>query len=72
MRRADVRAARARVVHGLNDDGAVRCNPRDAEARHRAEIGDLRIGDAAAITCPRCRGAGPRAARSRTARIVST
>lgn len=43
-----------RDVHGLDEDGMVACNPRDAEAAHRAEVADLRIASGAAITCRAC------------------
>jgi hypothetical protein len=32
----------------------VRCNPRDREAAHRAEMGDVATEDRAAVTCRNC------------------
>jgi hypothetical protein len=46
---------RHRVVHALDDDGMVACNPRDAEAAHRAGVGDIATGTRfAEITCRKC------------------
>lgn len=43
-----------RDVHGLDDDGMVLCNPRDAEAAHRAEVGDLATASLERVTCRKC------------------
>ena len=40
--------------HALNEDGMLLCNPRDREAAHRAEVGDIAIGERAAVTCKKC------------------
>jgi len=49
---------RTRDVHLLNEDGMVACNPRDREAAHRADVGDIATTtDRAAVTCKRCRAA---------------
>lgn len=46
---------RQRDVHGLNADGMLACNPRDPEAAHRADVGDIvTTADLAAITCKKC------------------
>ena len=44
-----------RDVHALDDDGNVLCNPRDKEAAHRAEVGDIAVGEGAEVTCSKCR-----------------
>jgi hypothetical protein len=42
-------------VHGLDADGNVLCNPRDREAAHRADVGDITTtAEPAAVTCKRC------------------
>jgi hypothetical protein len=47
---------RRRDVHALDADGNVLCNPRDREAAHRADVGDIQTSsDVAAVTCKRCR-----------------
>jgi hypothetical protein len=62
---------RLRDVHWLAADGVVACNPRDREAAHRAEQGDLLAVEGAgarggaAITCRTCREAFHRAAPRR-------
>ena len=43
-----------RDVHALDDDGMVLCNPRDREAAHRAEIGDIATGTPDRVTCRKC------------------
>ena len=49
---------RKRDVHFLDTDGMVACNPRDREAAHRAEMGDIAVtADAGAVTCEKCRAA---------------
>jgi hypothetical protein len=40
--------------HALDEDGMVLCNPRDREAAHRAEMGDIATGHRAAVTCRKC------------------
>ena len=45
---------RRRDVHALDADGNVLCNPRDREAAHRADVGDIATGEPAAVTCRRC------------------
>jgi hypothetical protein len=46
---------RSRDVHALNDDGMVACNPRDREAAHRAEVGDIVTASSRdAVTCVKC------------------
>jgi hypothetical protein len=46
--------SRKRDRHALDEDGMVLCNPRDREAAHRAEMGDIATGDRAAVTCRKC------------------
>ncbi|HEY4179134.1 MAG TPA: hypothetical protein VGM90_19960 [Kofleriaceae bacterium] len=47
---------RRRDVHLLDEHGAVACNPRDKEAAHRADVGDIATTtDRDAVTCKRCR-----------------
>ncbi len=43
-----------RDVHALDENGMVVCNPRDREAAHRAEIGDIATGEADEVTCRKC------------------
>lgn len=44
-----------RDVHALDDDGMVRCNARDREAAHRAEVeGIATAASARAVTCRKC------------------
>jgi hypothetical protein len=48
---------RKRDVHALDDDGNVLCNPRDPEAAHRADVGDLATAPGpgtAKVTCKKC------------------
>ncbi|MBA2541527.1 MAG: hypothetical protein H0V17_17930 [Deltaproteobacteria bacterium] len=45
---------RKRDVHALDADGQVLCNPRDPEAAHRADVGDVQTGEPPAVTCKRC------------------
>lgn len=42
------------MVHFLNEDGMVACNPRDREAAHRAEDEGIGSYNARAVTCPKC------------------
>lgn len=44
-----------RVLHLLDADGMVACNPRDREAAHRAEVEGIGTEDPRAVTCPKCR-----------------
>ena len=46
--------SRRRDVHGIDAHGMVACNPRDREAAHRAEQGDIQTGDLDSITCKKC------------------
>ncbi len=48
----DRRARRDR--HALNEHGMVLCNPRDKEAAHRADMGDVATGPPGSVTCPKC------------------
>ena len=43
-----------RDTHALNENGMVLCNPRDREAAHRADVGDIAVGEAETVTCKRC------------------
>jgi hypothetical protein len=55
MRRTRSSDERPRDVHLLDTDGNVACNPRDLEAAHRADIGDIKTTtDRARVTCKRC------------------
>ncbi len=42
-------------MHALDADGNVLCNPRDPEAAHRADVGDVVTGPAAEVTCTKCK-----------------
>jgi hypothetical protein len=42
------------VLHALNEDGMVLCNPRDREAAHRAEMQGIATEDNARVTCRKC------------------
>jgi hypothetical protein len=44
-----------RDIHALDEDGMVLCNPRDREAAHRAQMGDIATGEDGAVTCRKCR-----------------
>jgi hypothetical protein len=45
-----------REVHALDGDGMVACNPRDREAAHRAEVGDIATSAVRSeVTCEKCR-----------------
>lgn len=49
------RKNRPKEVHLLNEDGMVACNPRDKEAVHRAEMGDISVTeDFKKVTCKKC------------------
>jgi len=53
---------RHRDIHLLDENGVVACNPRDREAAHRAEMGDIAITTTrAAVTCKKCLAALHRA-----------
>ncbi len=52
MPRLDRRTTRD--VHALDEHGMVLCNPRDREAAHRADVGDIAVGDGDAVTCDKC------------------
>jgi hypothetical protein len=43
-----------RDIHALNKDGMVLCNPRDKEAAHRTQMGDITIEGAERVTCQKC------------------
>ncbi len=61
MSRRDPRRKRER--HALDDDGMVRCNPRDREAAHRAQVEGIATEVASEVTCPTCLAASPRVKR---------
>ena len=42
-------------IHALNEDGMVLCNPRDKEAAHRVQMGEIATGDRTSVTCRKCR-----------------
>jgi hypothetical protein len=44
-----------RVLHALDENGMVVCNPRDREAAHRAEVERIATDDPTAVTCSKCR-----------------
>jgi hypothetical protein len=50
MKRDD-RARRDR--HALDEHGMLLCNPRDREAAHRADVGDIATSDDD-VTCAKC------------------
>lgn len=41
-------------LHALDDNGMVRCNPRDRKAAHRAEMEGIATTDRRAVTCRKC------------------
>lgn len=43
-----------RDVHALDENGMVLCNSRDKEAAHRAQMGDILIGQGREVTCRKC------------------
>ncbi len=43
-----------RVLHALDKEGMVLCNPRDKEAAHRAQMEGIATEDRAAVTCRKC------------------
>lgn len=45
--------SRPRDRHALDDNGMVLCNPRDREAAHRADVGDIATS-ADDVTCKKC------------------
>jgi hypothetical protein len=49
-----MRDDRKREVHALDENGMVLCNPRDKEAAHRADVGDIVTGEGANVTCKKC------------------
>lgn len=56
MRRND--RDRKRLVHLYDQEGYLRCNPRDKEAAHRAAVGEIAVtDDPGRATCSRCRRA---------------
>ncbi len=42
------------LLHFLNADGMVACNPRDREAAHRADVEGIATDDPRAVTCEKC------------------
>ncbi len=42
-------------MHALDADGNILCNPRDPEAAHRADVGDIATGTGDEVTCVKCR-----------------
>jgi hypothetical protein len=44
---------RQRDRHALDEHGMVLCNPRDREAAHRADVGDIATSDDE-VTCKKC------------------
>ena len=40
--------------HALDDNGMVLCNPRDKEAAHRADVGDIATSTSD-VTCAKCK-----------------
>ncbi len=55
MPKRDDAETRSRDVHAVNDDGMIACNPRDREAAHRAEVGDILTSvDREGVTCSKC------------------
>lgn len=60
-----------RVMHGLNADGRVACNPRDREAAHRAQVEGIATGDLSAVTCKKCLTVLHRARRQARSRKLS-
>lgn len=52
------------ILHGLDDDGMVACNPRDREAAHRAEVEGIATGAIDDVNCPKCVSALARARRA--------
>ena len=47
---------RYRDVHLIDENGMIVCNPRDREAAHRLDVGDIAgTADHDAVTCKRCR-----------------
>ena len=48
-------ADRSADIHALNEDGMVLCNPRDKEAAHRVQMGEIATGDRTSVTCRKCR-----------------
>jgi hypothetical protein len=45
---------RTRVMHALNKDGMLACNPRDKEAAHRAEVEGIASEVRQRVTCRVC------------------
>ncbi|MBN1996668.1 hypothetical protein JW935_03880 [candidate division KSB1 bacterium] len=43
-----------RILHFLNEDGMVACNPRDREAAHRAQVEGIATENVNAVTCKKC------------------
>jgi hypothetical protein len=43
-----------RVLHGLDENGMIVCNPRDREAAHRAEMEGIATANRSQVTCRKC------------------
>ena len=41
-------------MHALNVEGMVMCNPRDKEAAHRAQAGNIATYELKKVTCRKC------------------
>jgi hypothetical protein len=55
MPKKDPTEQRHRDVHALDEDGTIACNPRDREAAHRADVGDIATtSDPDRVTCKKC------------------
>ena len=52
-----------RVLHFLDQQGMVACNPRDREAAHRAENEGIATENPRAVTCKKCLRVIPTSAR---------
>ena len=50
-----VKERRKRVLHALDEEGMVACNPRDREAAHRAEVEGIATDRLEGVTCKKCR-----------------
>jgi hypothetical protein len=46
---------RRQVMHFLDQDGMLACNPRDREAACRAEVEGIATENPQAVTCKKCR-----------------
>jgi hypothetical protein len=57
-----------RVLHFLDENGMVACNPRDREAAHRGEMEGIATSNVQAVTCRKCLAAMRRARGERRLR----